>query len=171
MGKKGFQILGIKQYREVSPEKQIRWVLQLPWLIPEEFQAMMQGIQMELAFSLTWGGGTEYSGKPGWLNFIEQNTAEGRATWRIESCTEEELQRPAKTSSPVFSWDLVSTCMWRNYPRLRKESSKRNIRGMWIFRAHTYPGSFTFPTVRAEKPTWDVRTNAQRHIASIVRQN
>lgn len=97
MGKKMSSDIGHQAVQRSKPwEMENKWgkFYNCPaWPLKRVFRPQFRerGFKWRLVFSLSWGSRPEDSGKPGWLEFIQQNAREGRAAWRVESYTEEEL--------------------------------------------------------------------------------
>lgn len=70
------------------------------------------------AISLSWEDGAGNPGGPRWLEVIRQNTKEERVLQTKSS------RHPKRAPRHIFSWVLITMCMWQNYPRLGKEPTE-----------------------------------------------
>ena len=133
----------------------MRWALRLPASAWGVFPGCSTGSRVP-AVSLLWGGRARSLGRPKQLEFTGQRTAE------------RELQQSEESSPQAFNWILNSTCMWRNYPSLRKEHLKEARET--ISKVHTRPGMVCIPTNQSGKPhkLWGIKLILQKNIASVV---
>lgn len=111
-----------------------------PW---ESFQIMAQGggLKQSLVGSLSWKDGKESLGRLQHLEFTRQSNEKEKAAQRENT---RNLQR--EDPCPVFSWVLISTCMWENCERPEKDpSGGTEVDSAW--RSHK-----TCPTCQTGKP-------------------